>query len=732
MSECNKLAIEEPNYSILAAALLQRDLEDGLPSSFSAAVANMEDLLDSDFVAFVNQHQAELDASIVQIQCSLEAIKKFKKSYLLRDPEGAPLETPSYLFMRVAIGLWCGDLPSVLKTYRALASSWYIHATPTLMNAGTKARTHHDQSHTPSNNNLTSCFLLTMGDDSREIMKAITDAANISRSGGGLGMAIELRRKGMYIAGTGGFSNGALPFLRILDSTLEAFDQGGGKRKGNCTVSFRDFDVGLLDAIFIRDSNRPDRFMPRLFPVVALSDLFMQRVKEKGQWSFFDAPHLHNLFGERFETEYLRLEREGCAARTMSAMALFKLIARAQCSSGSPYVYFIDRANRTNNQVNLERVDSQIQRNTNLCVEISVLNNVERTDSDGNVTVPGEHGCCNVATLVLPAFIKDGVFDFEALGEAAEQLVSNLNQVIDRQAYPTPEAQYANTKRRPLAIGIQGLADLFSILGIRYGSPTSVDVAGRISETIYFRALSRSCDLAQRDGPYETYKGSKVSQGILHHDHYKAKERLNWAPLRERIAKFGVRNSLLCAYPPTRSTSVFTGSSAMFEPHQPFVRILQNDTGETVVVHKLLAKSLRERGLLNDLMIKAIIVSGGIQDIPCIPEDIKAVFPTVYDLNPSETLDVIAEMQKYVDQQMSTNMYYRPNKQAHSTVRKTIRGAWKRGLKSLYYAIPQGKGGVNLLGASIDVGELVDAGYLRSDFRLLKTSREMGVCEMCE
>jgi ribonucleoside-diphosphate reductase alpha chain len=566
--------------------------------------------------------------------------------------------------MRAAIGIHGEDMDAAIETYHLMSEKWMVHATPTLFNAGTPRP------------QLSSCFLLSMTDDSISgIFETLSRCAKISQSAGGIGLSIHnIRAKGSYIKGTGGLSNGIIPMLKVFNDTARYVDQGGGKRKGAFAIYLEPWHADIMEFLDLKKNHGKEELRARdLFYAMWIPDLFMERVKSDGNWSLFDpneAPDLYDCYGGKFEQLYHKYEEEGRARKVMKAQDLWFAILESQIETGTPYIMYKDACNKKSNQKNLGTI-----RSSNLCTEI-----VEYTSKD-------EVAVCNLASIALPKFVVNGIFDHEKLYEVARVVTRNLNKVIDINYYPIPEARNSNLRHRPIGIGVQGLADAFILSRFPFDSSEARKLNKEIFETIYFAALTESCAQSEIDGPYESYEGSPVSEGILQYDMWGAEPstRWDWKGLKDRIKKYGIRNSLLLAPMPTASTSQILGNNECIEPYTSNIYTRRTLSGEYIVVNKHLLNDLIGLDLWNDEMKEQLMVSNGsIQQIPNIPQDLKDLYKTVWEISQKVIIDMAADRGAYVCQSQSLNLFVEnPNFAKLSSMHFY---AWKKGLKTgMYY-----------------------------------------------
>merc|ERR1712190_58060 len=596
--------------------------------------------------------------------------KTLEKSYLLR-VHGKIVERPQHMLMRVACGIHCGDCRAAIETYDMMSRRFFTHATPTLFNAGTPMP------------QMSSCFLLTVKDDSIDgIYDTLKSCALISKSAGGIGVAVSnIRAKGSYIRGTNGYSNGLVPLLRNFNETARYVDQGGGKRKGSFAVYLEPWHADIYDFLELKKNHGKEEQRARdLFYGLWIPDLFMKRVKEDGDWTLFcpniaydkeSGKGLVDVWGEEFERMYTRFEAEGLG-KTVKAQQLWFRVLESQMETGTPYMLHKDHANRKSNQQNLGTIHC-----SNLCTEI-----IEYTS-------PDEVAVCNLASIALSSFanVDGGEYDFKGLYNVTRVATKNLNKVIDRNYYPVEEARRFNMKHRPIGLGVQGLVDAFMMMRLPFESEVAQKLNEDIFETIYYAACEASCELAARDGPYETYAGSPASKGQLQFDLWGSRPksgRWNWAELKTKIAQHGLRNSLLVAPMPTASTAQILGNNESFEPYTQNLYVRRVLSGEFVQVNRHLLRDLIQRGLWNDgLRTQLIAHNGSVQHLD-LPMDLKELYKTVWEIKQRIVLDMAAARGQYIDQSQSLNIHM-----VDATVAKLSSmhfHGWQLGLKTdMYY-----------------------------------------------
>jgi ribonucleoside-diphosphate reductase alpha chain len=671
------LTTRHPDYALLASRIAVSNLHKNTKKSFSDTMRALHQYIDaatgkhmpliSDEVMQVIETNAELlDSTIIydrDFGFDYFGFKTLEKSYLLRI-NGKIAERPQHLYMRVAIGIHKDDLEQAIITYNLMSERWFTHATPTLFNAGTPKP------------QLSSCFLLTMKEDSIDgIYDTLKQTAKISQSAGGIGLAIHnIRATGTYIGGTNGTSNGIIPMLRVFNDTARYVDQGGGKRKGAFAIYLEPWHADVFEFLDLRKNHGKEELRARdLFYALWIPDLFMQRVEDNGDWTLFcphEAPGLQDCHGAAFEELYTTYEKEGRGRKTIKAQELWFAILDAQIETGTPYLLYKDAANAKSNHQNLGTIKS-----SNLCTEI-----MEYTD-------PNEVAVCNLASLALPRFVKDGKFDFEKLYEVTYQVTLNLNKVIDVNYYPVEEAKRSNLRHRPIGLGVQGLADAFILLRLPFESELAAMLNRNIFETIYFAAMTASKDLAKEQGPYETFHGSPLSKGQFQFDLWKVQPsgRHDWESLRNEVIEHGVRNSLLVAPMPTASTSQILGNNECFEPYTSNIYSRRVLSGEFVIVNKHLLKDLVALGLWdNDMKNRIIAANGSIQQITSIPEEIRELYKTVWEIKQRTIIDMAADRGAYICQSQSLNLFV--SNPTASKLTSMHFYAWKKGLKTgMYY-----------------------------------------------
>ena len=672
------MTVKHPDYAILAARIAVSNLHKITSKSFSNTVKRLytytdpktgenASLISKETYEVVKKNAALLDSSIIydrDFGYDYFGFKTLERSYLLK-LDGKVVERPQHMLMRVAVGIHGKDVDSVIETYNLLSEKWFTHATPTLFNAGTPK------------GQLSSCFLLSMKGDSIDgIYDTLKNCAKISQSAGGIGLSIHnIRATGSYIKGTNGTSNGIIPMLRVFNDTARYVDQGGGKRKGAFAIYLEPWHADISDFLNLKKNHGKEENRARdLFYALWVPDLFMKRVEANEEWSLFcphECPGLAETYGDEFEALYTKYEREGMARKTVKAQDLWFEVLEAQTETGTPYMLFKDHANRKSNQKNLGTIKS-----SNLCTEIM------------EYTAPDEVAVCNLASIALPKFINNGVFDHQKLFEVAKSVTKNLNRIIDINYYPVQEASYSNLRHRPIGIGVQGLADTFIKLRMPFESEEAKGLNKDIFETIYFGAMTASAELAKTDGPYETFAGSPVSKGIFQFDMWNVEPnsgRWDWAALKRTVRETGVRNSLLLAPMPTASTSQILGNNECFEPYTSNIYTRRVLSGEFVVVNKHLLRDLVALGLWNESMKnKLITANGSVQSIAEIPQHIKDLYKTVWEISQRTIIDMAADRGAFICQSQSLNIHMQDPNFGKLTSMHFY--AWKQGLKTgMYY-----------------------------------------------
>jgi len=647
----------EPLFSNVVKTLSNQRHKSGEPLSYISA----------ELVKVVGAHQDEIDAYVKHERDYLFdyfGFKTLEKSYLLKDTSMKVVERPQHMWMRVALGIWGADLKKAFETYDLLSQKFMTHATPTLFNAGTPRP------------QLSSCYLLSMADDSISgIYKTLADCAAISKYAGGIGLHLHnVRARGSLIRGTNGTSNGLVPMLRVFNNTARYVDQGGGKRNGSFAMYLEPWHADVEDFLRMKLNTGTEEERARdLFYALWIPDLFMERVEQDGTWSLFcpdEAPGLADVHSEAFNALYEKYEAEGRARKSISARKLWFQILESQIETGTPYLLYKDPANKKSNQQNLGTIKS-----SNLCTEIIEFSSPEET------------AVCNLASIALPAFVVEKTFQFDKLREVVAVAVRNLDQIIDINYYPTPETHRSNMRHRPIGIGIQGLADVFALLGHSWESAEGANLNQLIFEHMYYAAVETSSRLAEEKGSYSTFSGSPASKGILQPDMWGVtpltESTLDWAGLRERVTK-GLRNSLLVAPMPTASTSQILGYNECFEPFTSNLYTRRTLAGEFIVVNKYLIHELIALGLWNDTLKQKIVAqNGSVVGIPEIPVDVQERYKTSWEIPQKNIIDMAAARGAFICQSQSLNLFMADPSNARLSSMHFY--AWKKGLKTGCY-----------------------------------------------
>jgi ribonucleoside-diphosphate reductase alpha chain len=670
--------IDHPDYALLASRISVSNLHKNTKKTFSETMEDLyhyidpktnqnASLLAEDVFNIIQENRDFLDSSIIydrDFRYDYFGFKTLERSYLLK-LDGEIAERPQHMLMRVALGIHKSDIKSAIKTYNLMSEGWFTHATPTLFNAGTPKP------------QMSSCFLLTMKEDSiAGIYQTLQSCAQISQSAGGIGLALhDIRAKGSYIKGTNGTSNGIVPMLRVFNDTARYVDQGGGKRKGSFAMYLEPWHADVFDFLEMKKNHGKEENRARdLFYALWIPDLFMERVESNGEWTLMcpnECPGLSETYGKEFEALYTKYESEGKGRKTIKAQDLWFKILESQIETGTPYMLYKDAANSKSNQQNLGVIKS-----SNLCTEII------------EYTAPDEVAVCNLASLALPKYVTDeGIFDHDKLFEVTYQATINLNRIIDGNYYPVEEARNSNLRHRPIGLGVQGLADAFILMRIPFDSAEAKQMNKEIFETIYYAAMTASKDLAKEEGPYETIAGSPVSKGIFQFDMWNVKptNRWEWDVLREEVKEHGVRNSLLVAPMPTASTAQILGNNECFEPYTSNIYTRRVLSGEFIIVNKHLLKDLVKEGLWNNTMRQKLMASNGsVQDIPEIPQHIKDLYKTAWEISQKAIIEQAADRGAYICQSQSLNIFME-NANFGKLTSMHFYG-WKKGLKTgMYY-----------------------------------------------
>ena len=663
---CIGMITSDPDYEILATRITASNIQKRAANNFHIAMRKLHK------AGIVTHEVLEVSSKVkddIKTERDFEfgyfGLKTLEKGYLQKI-DGEIIETPQYLYMRVAIGIHGHDIDHVLETYDALSKGLFIHATPTLFNAGTPRP------------QMSSCFLIANKEDSIDgIYDTVKECARISKWAGGIGLHVhDVRANKSHIRGTNGTSDGIIPMLRVYNTTARYVNQAG-RRKGSIAVYLEPWHADILDFLEIRLNQGDEEARCRdLFSAMWIPDLFMKRVESDGNWSLFcpdTARGLSDVYGKEFEDLYEKYEADGLATKVVPASEIWKAIIKSQSETGTPYMLYKDACNEKSNHKHLGTIKS-----SNLCTEI-----LEFTDKD-------ETAVCNLASIALPKYVdvEKKEFNHEELHRVTKMITRNLNKVIDKNFYPTENGKRSNMRHRPIGIGVQGLADVFIMLRMTFGSEESRKLNIDIFETIYHASLESSYELAEMYGPYESFKGSPFSKGILQFDMWdrdpKFSGRYDWNAMRELVKK-GTMNSLLLAPMPTASTSQILGNNECFEPYTTNIYLRRTLAGEFVVVNKHLVNDLKERGLwskeMKDLMVKA---NGSVQNIIDIPDDLKELYKTVWEMSQKTIIDMAADRAVYIDQSQSMNLFV--ESPTVSKLSSMHMYAWKTGLKTgMYY-----------------------------------------------
>jgi ribonucleoside-diphosphate reductase alpha subunit len=670
--------IDHPDYALLASRIAVSNLHKDTKKSFSEVMEDLyryidpktnqpASLLADDVYDAIMANRDTLDSSIIydrDFRYDYFGFKTLTRSYLLK-LNGQIVERPQQMLMRVSVGIHKNDIQAAIKTYNLMSEGWFTHATPTLFNAGTPKP------------QMSSCFLLTMKDDSIEgIYDTLKSCAQISQSAGGIGLAIhDIRATGSYIKGTNGTSNGIVPMLRVYNDTARYVDQGGGKRKGSFAMYIEPWHADVFDFLDLKKNHGKEEQRARdLFYALWIPDLFMKRVESNGDWTLMcphECPGLSDTHSAEFEALYEKYEAEGKGRKTIKAQDLWFKILESQIETGTPYMLYKDAANAKSNQQNLGTIKS-----SNLCTEI-----IEYTS-------PDEIAVCNLASLALPKFVtEDGKFDHDKLFEVTYQATINLNRIIDGNYYPVQEAKNSNLRHRPIGLGVQGLADAFIMMRYPFESEEARTLNREVFETIYYASMTASKDLAKVEGAYETFAGSPTSKGIFQFDMWNVtpSPRWEWDVLKEEVKQFGVRNSLLLAPMPTASTAQILGNNECFEPYTSNIYTRRVLSGEFIIVNKHLLKDLVKEGLWTKEMRQKLMASNGsVQNIPEIPAHIKELYKTAWEISQKSIIELAADRGAYICQSQSLNIFME-NANFGKLTSMHFYG-WKKGLKTgMYY-----------------------------------------------
>ena len=670
-------AVTHPDYASLASRIALSNLHKSTKKSFAETMEDLHNYIDpitgqnaslvaTDVIEIIREQAEFLDSQIIydrDFNYDYFGFKTLERSYLLKI-NGKIVERPQHMLMRVAVGIHKDDMDAAVNTYNLMSDGWFTHATPTLFNSGTPKP------------QMSSCFLLTTQEDSISgIYDTLKQCAKISQNAGGIGLSIhDIRATGSYIKGTNGTSNGIVPMLRVFNDTARYVDQGGGKRKGSFAVYIEPWHADIFDFLELKKNHGKEEQRARdLFYALWIPDLFMKRVEENGDWTLMcpnECPGLSDTHSADFEALYTKYEAEGKGRKTIKAQELWFKVLESQIETGTPYMLYKDAANSKSNQQNLGTIKS-----SNLCTEII------------EYTAPDEVAVCNLASVALPKYVKNGTFDHDKLFEVTYQVTRNLNRIIDRNYYPIPEARNSNMRHRPIGLGVQGLADVFILMRHPFDSDEARALNREIFETIYYAACTASKDMAKEEGAYESFKGSPASEGKLQFDLWGVTptDRWEWNVLKEEIKEHGLRNSLLLAPMPTASTAQILGNNECFEPYTSNIYTRRVLSGEFIIVNKHLLRDLTKLGLWDDDMKNRIIsANGSIQNINEIPDNLKALYRTAWEIPQRALIDMSADRGAFICQSQSLNVFMENVNTAKLTSMHFY--AWKQGLKTgMYY-----------------------------------------------
>lgn len=714
--------IDHPDYALLASRIAVSNLHKETKKTFSEVMEDLylyvdpktnekASLLAEDVYNVIMENREVLDSSIIydrDFRYDYFGFKTLTRSYLMK-LDGEIVERPQQMLMRVSVGIHKGDIQSAIKTYNLMSEGWFTHATPTLFNAGTPKP------------QMSSCFLLTMKEDSiAGIYDTLKSCAQISQSAGGIGLSIhDIRAKGSYIKGTNGESNGIVPMLRVFNDTARYVDQGGGKRKGSFAIYIEPWHADVFDFLDLKKNHGKEEQRARdLFYALWIPDLFMKRVKENGDWTLMcphECPGLSDTHSAEFEALYTKYEKEGKGRKTIKAQDLWFKILESQIETGTPYMLYKDAANAKSNQQNLGTIKS-----SNLCTEII------------EYTAPDEIAVCNLASIALPKFVtEDGVFDHDKLFEVSYQAAVNLNKVIDENYYPVEEARNSNLRHRPIGLGVQGLADAFIMMRYPFESEEARTLNREIFETIYYAAMTASKDLAKVDGPYESYAGSPVSNGIFQPDMWNVtpSSRWEWNVLKEEVKQYGVRNSLLLAPMPTASTAQILGNNECFEPYTSNVYTRRVLSGEFIIVNKHLLKDLVKAGLWTKEMRQTIMsTSGSIQNITEIPQELKNLYKTAWEISQKAIIDQASDRGAFICQSQSLNIFME-NANFGKLTSMHFYG-WEKGLKTGMYYL-RTKAATDAIKFTVDKAMVIESSSSNDKDAISCSLEDPENCEMC-
>jgi ribonucleoside-diphosphate reductase alpha chain len=726
------MTVQHPDYAKLAARIAVSNLHKNTKKTFSEVMTDLYNyinprtgkkapLLSDETYNVIMNNAAKLDSTIIynrDFGYDYFGFKTLERSYLLK-LNGEIVERPQHMLMRVAIGIHMEDIDEAIETYELMSKKIFTHATPTLFNSGTPKP------------QMSSCFLLQIQEDSIDgIYDTLKQTAKISQSAGGIGLSIHnVRATGSYIRGTNGTSNGIVPMLKVYNDTARYVDQGGGKRKGSFAIYMEPWHADVFNFLDLRKNTGAEEMRARdLFYAMWIPDLFMKRVEEDGNWTLMcpnECPHLFDTYGDEFEKLYTGYEAVGKGRKTIKARELWEKILEAQIETGNPYMLYKDAANRKSNQKNLGTI-----RSSNLCTEI-----MEYTAKD-------EVAVCNLASIAIPMFVEENekgekFFNHKKLFTVTKKITKNLDTVIDRNYYPVKEAENSNFRHRPIGLGIQGLADAFIMLRMPFTSDEAKKLNEEIFETIYFAAVTSSMEMAKVKGTYTTYKGSPISLGEFQFNMWGVSEddlsgRWDWKALRKKVLKNGVRNSLLVAPMPTASTSQILGNNEAFEPYTSNIYTRRVLSGEFIVVNKHLLEDLVELGLWNNEMKESIMrANGSIQHIDVIPQNLKDLYKTVWEMSMKDIIDMSRQRGYFIDQSQSLNLFMQDANYAKLTSMHFY--AWKSGLKTGMYYL-RTKSAVNAIQFTVSKEKKVEDIPLTPEelkAMLIASQNNPDDCEMC-
>ena len=650
---------EHSDYETLATRIVVSNMQKTSPKCFSSAMLALHAKgIVSDY--FMKCLKLDMDSWIDHSRdytFGYFGIKTLQRSYLNVG------ETPQYLFMRVALGIHGDDYPRVKETYDLISQKFFTHATPTLFNAGTVRP------------QMSSCFLVAMKDDSIDgIYETLKECAHISKWSGGIGIhCSNIRANGTRIKGTNGVADGIVPMLRVFNNTARYVNQGGGKRKGSFAIYLEPWHADIMDFLELRLNQGDEEMRCRdLFTAMWIPDLFMEKVEKDEDWHLMcphECPGLPDVYGEEFNELYRMYVAQGRFKKAVKARTIWDAMLKSQIETGTPYMCYKDSVNAKSNQSNIGVVKS-----SNLCTEIM------------EVSGPDETAVCNLASICLPTFVENDDINLEKLVQVTRVVTRNLNRVIDKNYYPTEAARKSNMRHRPIGIGVQGLADAFMMLGLSFDEPRARELNRNIFETIYYAALTESSLLAVQEGPYETFAGSPASQGILQFDMWNCGhgDKYAWDLVKEAIKQNGLRNSLLVAPMPTASTAQIMGNNEAFEPYTTNIYLRRTLAGEFVMVNKHLVKDLQNLGMWTPAMKTEIIRHGGSVQQLNIPDSLKAIYRTVWEIPQKSIIDMAADRGAYIDQSQSLNIFMENPSVAKLSSMHMY--GWKKGLKTgMYY-----------------------------------------------